>query len=231
MMAKLGSPRVELPRPDGSTRRLGLEEVVDQNAERSAGARDAAGRSPIPMLGSIGYQDSARSGAVQCPSGASVIAIDIGIRGAIALLTAKGELITAFDMPVLADGPAGRRAVNGPLLAEIVFKSHATRAFVELVGARPGEGAVGAFAFGRSRGVCEGVLAAAGIPATFIAPAAWKRAVGIPPGKEGAKDAARAEALRRWPSHAALFARVMDDGRAEAALIGVAGLLREGRHV
>jgi hypothetical protein len=56
---------------------------------------------------------------------------------------------------------------------------------------------VGAFAFGRSRGVCEGVLAAAGIPATFIAPAAWKRAIGIKPGREGAKDAARAEATRR----------------------------------
>jgi crossover junction endodeoxyribonuclease RuvC len=178
------------------------------------------------MLGSIGYRDAALSVAVQGETAASVIAIDIGVRGAIAFLTSKGELITVFDMPVLADGPAGRRAVNGPLFAEIVFKSHATKAFIELVGARPGEGAVGAFAFGRSRGVCEGVLAAAGIPATFIAPAAWKRAIGIPPGKEGAKDAARAEALRRWPSHAALFARVMDDGRAEAALIGVAGLMR-----
>jgi crossover junction endodeoxyribonuclease RuvC len=134
-------------------------------------------------------------------------------------------------MPVLADGPEGRRTVNGPLLAEIVFRSHAAKAFIEFVGARPGEGAVGAFAFGRSRGIVEGVLAAAGIPATFIAPAAWKRAVGIPPGREGAKDAARAEALRRWPSHAALFARVKDDGRAEAALIGVAGMIRERRHV
>jgi crossover junction endodeoxyribonuclease RuvC len=122
------------------------------------------------MLGSTRYQDTALS--------ASVIAIDIGVRGAIAFLTAKGELIAAFDMPVLADGPEGRRTVNGPLLAEIVFRSHAAKAFIEFVGARPGEGAVGAFAFGRSRGIVEGVLAAAGIPATFIAPAAWKRAVG-----------------------------------------------------
>ena len=101
-------------------------------------------------------------------------------------------------------------------------------AYVEYVGARPGEGAVGAFAFGRSRGVIEGVLGALAIPVTFIAPAAWKRTIGIPPGKEGAKDAARAEAIRRWPEHAALFARKKDDGRAEAALIAVAGLKREG---
>jgi crossover junction endodeoxyribonuclease RuvC len=56
----------------------------------------------------------------------------------------------------------------------------------------------------------------------------WKRIVGIPPGKEGAKDRARAEAIRRWPSKAALFARKRDDGRAEACLIGLAGLKRGG---
>jgi len=58
--------------------------------------------------------------------------------------------------PTLQDGPAGCRAVNAPLLASIIFKSHADQAFVELAGARPGEGAVGAFAFGRARCVIEG---------------------------------------------------------------------------
>jgi crossover junction endodeoxyribonuclease RuvC len=82
-----------------------------------------------------------------------------------------------------------------------------------------------AFAFGRSRGVVEGILGAVGIPATFIAPAAWKRAVGL---SLANKDAARSEAIRRWPTHAALFARVKDDGRAEAALIAVAGMMRQG---
>jgi hypothetical protein len=106
------------------------------------------------------------------------------------------------------------------LLASIIFKSHATAAFVECVNARPGEGPTGAFAFGRARGVIEGVLAAAGVPITFITPPAWKRAIGL---TLKSKDAARSEAIRRWPDHAALFARVKDDGRAESALIGVAG--------
>jgi crossover junction endodeoxyribonuclease RuvC len=178
------------------------------------------------MPGSIRYQSTAHSVADQ---GSIILGIDIGASGAIALLTGAGELVV-FDMPVLADGPSGRRAVNAPLLAEIIFK-HASKAFVEFVGPRPGEGAVGAFAFGRSRGVVEGVLGAAGIRATTIAPAASKRAVGLPAGPEGAMDAARSEAIRRWPAKAALFARVKDDGRAEAALIAVAGLLREARHV
>jgi crossover junction endodeoxyribonuclease RuvC len=140
-----------------------------------------------------------------------ILGIDIGVSGAIALLTRQGELLDVFDIPVLMDGPKGRRAVNPPLLASIIFKSHADQAFVEFVGARPGEGAVGAFAFGRSRGVIEGVLGAAGIPVAFIAPASWNRAVGL---TLASKDAARAEAIRRWPAHAERFARVKDDGRA-----------------
>jgi crossover junction endodeoxyribonuclease RuvC len=154
-----------------------------------------------------------------------ILGIDIGVTGGIAVLSAAGELIEVHQMPCLADGHAGRRAVNGPLLASIVFASHATRAFVEHVSTRPGEGAVGAFAFGRFRGVIEGVLAAAGVRCQFLTPACWKRAVGLPPGRD--KDASRAAASQRWPAKAELFSRKKDDGVAEACLIAIAGLIRE----
>jgi crossover junction endodeoxyribonuclease RuvC len=156
------------------------------------------------------------------------IGIDVGSTGALALTSREGDLLEIADMPILRDGPKGRASVNAPLLAEVVARWHAQSAFVEFVGARPGEGAVGAFAFGRCRGVIEGVCGALSVPVAFLTPPTWKRLVGIPPGKDGAKDAARSEAIRRWPDKAALFARVKDDGRAEAALIAVAGLLREG---
>ncbi len=132
-------------------------------------------------------------------------------------------------MPVLEDGTKGRRTVNPVLLAARIRAWAPGEAFVEFVGPRPGEGAVGAFSFGRCRGVVEGVLGAHGVVTRFLTPPAWKRAVGIPPGKVGTKDAARSEAIRRWPARADLFARVMDDGRAEAALIAVAGMAREAR--
>jgi len=157
-----------------------------------------------------------------------ILGIDIGAQGALALLSPEGSLLEIADMPILRDGPKNRANVNAPLLAEIVYRWHATRAFVEYVGARPGEGPTGAFAFGRSKGVIEGVCAAAGLPVSFITSPVWKRAVGIPPGKDGAKDAARSEAIRRWPDKAGLFARVKDDGRAEASLIAVAGILKSG---
>ena len=161
-------------------------------------------------------------------TGSSIIGIDIGSQGAVALVTPAGDLLEVIDMPILRDGPKGRPNVSAAILADIVLKMQATMAYVEFVGARPGEGPTGAFAFGRSRGVIEGVCAAAGLPVAFLTPAHWKRLVGIAPGKEGAKDAARSQALRRWPGHAATFARVKDDGRAEAALIAVAGIIRKG---
>ena len=83
----------------------------------------------------------------------------------------------------------------------------------------------GAFTFGRARGVIEGVVAAAGLPCSFLTSSCWKRTVGL---TLASKDAARAEAIRRWPGNANLFARVKDDVLAEAALIAAAELLRKG---
>ena len=159
---------------------------------------------------------------------ALVIGIDPGLGGALALLTSDGVLLDLDDMPVLADGAAGRRAINAPLLAARVRAWGAGQAFCELVGPRPGEGAVGAFGFGRSRGIIEGVLGTMGVPVDMVAPSWWKRRIGIPPGADK-KNVARSEAIRRWPALADRFARKKDDGRAEAALIAVAGMMREGR--
>ncbi|MGD9540815.1 hypothetical protein [Methylocystis sp.] len=158
----------------------------------------------------------------------TILGIDPGLDGAIAVLTDSGELVEIRDMPTLLDGAKGRRAVNPALFASIIYSTQASRAYCELVGPRPTDGTAGAFGFGRTRGIIEGVLAAAGVPLELIAPPAWKRSAGIAPGKEN-KDSARSVAISRWPSQAALFARKCDCDRAEAALIGVAGLLREGR--
>jgi hypothetical protein len=153
-----------------------------------------------------------------------VLGIDIGVSGAIAVLS-DGAIVQVHDMPILRDGPKNRASVNAPLLAEIIATSHAQTVFIEWVGVRPGEGAVGAFAFGRARGVCEGVCAGLAIPVVFITSPQWKRVHGIAPGKNGAKDAARSKAIARWPGSADLFKRARDDGRAESCLIATAGML------
>lgn len=158
-----------------------------------------------------------------------IIGIDPGLDGAVAVLDLDGNLLDVCDMPtLLGEGAKNRRSICPALLADIIAKSDASHAFVELVGPRPTDGVVGAFGFGRSRGQIEGVLAARGISVEMIAPAAWKRIANIPPGAEH-KDIARARACARWPGRAELFALKKHVDRAEAALIGLAGIMRGGR--
>jgi crossover junction endodeoxyribonuclease RuvC len=113
------------------------------------------------------------------------------------------------------------------MAGELVANSHATVAYVEWVSARPGDGPVQAFAFGRARGACEGICASLGVRVRFLTPPQWKRLCSLPPGKEGAKDRSRSAAIARWPAQASLFALKKSDGLAESALIGLSGLMLE----
>jgi hypothetical protein len=51
-----------------------------------------------------------------------VLGVDVGLRGALALLDSEsGEIVDVHDMPVLADGARGRAAINAPLLASLIY--------------------------------------------------------------------------------------------------------------
>jgi crossover junction endodeoxyribonuclease RuvC len=110
-------------------------------------------------------------------------------------------------------------ATNAALLASILARAHARRAFCEFVSARPTDAKTAAFAFGRARGCIEGCAGALGLPIVFLILQTWKRLAEIPPGAEN-KDVARTRAIARWPAKAELFARKSDVDRAEACLIG-----------
>jgi crossover junction endodeoxyribonuclease RuvC len=156
-----------------------------------------------------------------------IIGIGPGVTGALALLSDNGDLIDVMDMPSLADGTKGRSTVNAPLLAELLAKWHAREVFCEFVSSRPTDGAIQAFAFGRSRGAIEVVCGALSLPITLITPPVWKRFHDIPPG-DAMKDLARSKAISKWPAMAQRFARKHDHNRAEACLIALCGLLRNG---
>lgn len=159
----------------------------------------------------------------------NILGVDPGLDGAAALLSPAGDLIAIHDLPTLPDGPSGRRRVNPALLATMLAQTDAGHAYLELVNSRPTDGHMSAFGFGLTRGLLEGVLATLSIPVTMLAPPVWKRLVGLAPGKENAKALSRSEACRRWPASANLFARVRDNGRSDACLIGLAGIMREAR--
>ena len=72
------------------------------------------------------------------------------------------------------------------------------------------------------------MIVIAGIDATS-AVALLQGPVGVPLGPHRTKDAAMSEAMPRWPDKAYQSAKRKDDGRAEAVLIAVAGILKDGR--
>lgn len=158
----------------------------------------------------------------------TIVGIDIGSRGALALLDEAGALLAVEDMPAIPEGRQGRLAVNPPLLADLVRRWRPSRGFVEFVASRPTDAPASSFSFGKSRGALEGVLGACGVPFTWITPPTWKRWAGIAPGREH-KDTARAAVIARFPAHAHLFKRKLDIDRAEAVLIGLCGMAREAR--
>ena len=163
-----------------------------------------------------------------CRSDMTRIALDnaSGAR-AVATLDGDGDLVELRDMPSIEE-TVGRRATNATLLVSLRARAHASVAFCEWVSARPIDAKTAAFSFGRARGVIEGSTAALGLPIAFLTPPTWKRLAAIPAGVEN-KDQARARAIAKWPSMAELFARKKDIDRAEAALIGWAGLQMERR--
>ena len=157
-----------------------------------------------------------------------ILGIDPGLDGALVLLAKDGEAISLVrDMPTTTGGQ-GKRAVNGPLLADAIREAitasedagERLEAVVEAVGARPGQGVTSMFSFGLGYGTLLGVLAALGVRHRLVTPAAWKRLAKL---THQDKDAARQLALRLWPERAQDFGRKGDVGRADAALIGYFG--------
>jgi len=152
-----------------------------------------------------------------------VMGIDPGNKGAVAILTAAGELVEVWDMPTLEVkvGKATKARISAQLLAhELRNWDNVLRCHMEAVSSSPQMGVSSAFAFGEGFGVVKGVLAALQIPLVLVPPAKWKRDMGL----NQSKDGSRALAIAKWPRHAGEFKRVRDDGRAEAALIGLWGV-------
>jgi len=153
-----------------------------------------------------------------------IIGVDPGAAGAIAIIESTGKLVHVFDMPsveVVVGGKAKRRVSPEMLAAELrLYADQGAVAYVEQVGAMPGQGVSSMFAFGQAFGIVLGVMAGLAIPCQTVTPAKWKKDMKLNTGK----DAARAKAAQVWPAHAGEFKRVKDDGKAEAGLIGLWGV-------
>ncbi len=141
-----------------------------------------------------------------------VIGIDPGLTGAIAALGVLSESVAIIDMPVM-DGRVDPYELVGILTA----LGPVDRVVVESQQAFPRQGVSSSFKTGMNYGILLGVLAALERPVVHVSAAVWTRSLRV-----GAdKGAHRRRACETWPAHAALFKRVKDDGRADAALIAL----------
>jgi crossover junction endodeoxyribonuclease RuvC len=152
-----------------------------------------------------------------------VLGIDPGTRGGLAVIEisdgAAPQLIDAIDIPTVGTGAKER--VDAIALASWITAHRPQHALIERAQARPKQGASSGFKYGRAVGALEAALACCAIPMTVVEPTGWKKFHQL---RGGDKEASRQRALRLFPSAHALLARRKDHGRAEAALIALAGV-------
>ena len=149
----------------------------------------------------------------------AILGIDPGCSGALVLVTEQGGYIDHLPMPTIKVGTKSR--VNGAAVAAWLRQYGITHAYLEQVGAMPGQGTASMFTFGHAAGVAEGILQGLNIPYTLVTPQAWKKSAGLI-GSD--KDAARSRAIQLYPELRALDAKAKGQAIADALLIARFGI-------
>lgn len=158
-----------------------------------------------------------------------IIGIDPGLSGALAMVGPKG-LEAVADMPTMTRGNGAAKVknqVNAAALAQLLREwtsGHDRQAVLVVLehqapfrvpGQKP-QGSSSVFSLGHTTGIIEGVVVACRLPSVEVTAGRWKKAFGVPGGKEH-KGKARELAQRFYPE--ADLARKKDHNRAEAILI------------
>lgn len=160
-----------------------------------------------------------------------IIGIDPGLNGAVAFCEDSGALVNVLDLPIVAIGTKDRLDVRHFRAMVEMFGAPDAIVYLENVSAMPKQGAGPSFNFGRMFGELHGVLIGMEFVVRLVTPQKWMFAMGLRsiPGavKKDRKNASRARACQLFSNHTHHFARVKDDGRAEAALIAHYGALQE----
>lgn len=146
-----------------------------------------------------------------------IIGIDPGCSGALVVLDSKGAVVAHETMPTVKVGTKSR--VNGAAVAAFLrnnVPSVDSHAYLEQVGAMPGQGVSSMFTFGHAAGVVEGILQGLGIPYSLVTPQSWKKKAGLI-GTD--KDAARSRAIQLYPDLRILDLKGKGQAVADAILI------------
>lgn len=146
------------------------------------------------------------------------IGIDPGADGALAWLTAHGEIVQVRDMPAHMEEVRDWLVTPCPVPLFVV---------IEAQQAMPGQGVTSMFSLGQRYGLLTGLLVGLQIPHQAVRPQAWMKAMGIPPKAD--KKAHVERALSLFPTAEVKGPRGgMKDGRADALLLAEFGRRTHG---
>lgn len=164
----------------------------------------------------------------------SVIGIDPGLSGAVALFTPEGHQLQVWrDFKCLKD--ISEAVMCAFLAGKAAPYPGELKAVIEFVHAFPHQGVTSMFNFGKSTGVAMGSVFSHPLPLTEIAPQRWQLwakktivldsrfANSVRPTKVASSFDSRKYACTVFPTCTGLFQRVMDHGTADAALIALWG--------
>jgi crossover junction endodeoxyribonuclease RuvC len=157
----------------------------------------------------------------------TIIGIDPGVSGALAVITPEGNL-GIYDLPTAPTenfngiDPVELKRLLAMRIAP-VFRN--TVAYCEKSILPPKNGALATRSVYDCRGVIRAVLALSGIPLIYVSPKEWKKFHGLP--EKSDKERSRGFCKQIRPDLSEQLARKMDHNRAEAVLIALYGQHRE----
>ena len=147
-----------------------------------------------------------------------IYGIDPGFTGAVSIYDTELDSLIIHDIPVVKS-PKGKTLINLPELLSILnnTENQPSLAAIELVNAMPNQGVSSTFRFGQGFGQLQMGIVASKLPIEYVTPRRWKKYFDL------SRDKGESRRLAKlcFPNHAHYFKRVKDDGRAEAALIGL----------
>lgn len=165
-----------------------------------------------------------------------ILGVDPGAHGALVVYDpARNCVAEAHNIPIVNLKRNGRSKATVDIAALVALVRElapsVNHAFLELVGAMPKQGTSSVWAFSRCDAALETAVAAAGLAYDRVPPSVWKKAVGAPADKDGAR--ARASQLMpqdapRWTPKRGTITKEDAEGVAEAALIAYYGAQKQG---
>lgn len=150
----------------------------------------------------------------------TLLGVDPGVKGALAFLNARGSLLAAYRMPttITLRNRKRKRIIDEEALLSLILQHAPDSAWIEDVYASPQMGVTSSFTFGDGKGLLRGILRARGVELHRVHPSVWKRDMRVTADKRSSIRRAK----KLFPFQLAMLT---SEGKCEAALIGLYGLL------